>query len=107
MVAAAVGVYSGWSFGGTTLALTSAERRELVARSHTLKPVATLAAGELTDTAVAHVRTALTAHDLLKVRLQADTTAECDALAAQLAQRIPCEVVRRIGRIVILHRAAE
>jgi RNA-binding protein YhbY len=41
-----------------------------------------------------------------KVRIHADSGAECEQAAAELAQRVPCEVVSRVGRVVLLHRPA-
>ncbi len=87
------------------MGLTGKERRTLLAESHRLRPVATIAAGELSDGAVEHVRASFVGHELLKVRIHADSGEECDATAAELARRVPCELVKRIGRVVLLYRA--
>jgi putative YhbY family RNA-binding protein len=87
------------------VALTSKERQALVAESHRLKPAVTLAAGEVTQSVVAHVQAAFTGRALIKVRINADLGEECDATAAALAQQVPCEIVKRIGRVVLLYRA--
>lgn len=84
--------------------LTAKERRLLMAASHRLKPVATVAADALTDVAVEHVRTALRTHELIKVRVPAEKGADCDAAAHDLAKRTMSEVVKRVGRIVLLYR---
>ena len=88
------------------MALSSQQRRDLFGQGHLLKPVATLAAGELSEGAVAHVRATFAGRELIKVRVNADSSAECDVLGEQLARRVPCEVVRRVGRILLLYRAA-
>jgi RNA-binding protein len=84
--------------------LTAKRRRELLAASHPLRPVMTIAADNVSAAAVAHLRTALAAHELVKVRLAAQSTAECGTLAADVAARVPCEVVARVGRVVVFYR---
>lgn len=86
--------------------LSSAQRRELLKQSHHLKAAATFSAESLGAGAVDHVRQMLIRHETVKVRINADSGEECDAAAADLAAGVPCELVGRIGRVVILHRAA-
>jgi len=86
--------------------LSAKERQALLAESHPLKAVATLSADALTDAAVEHVRAAFVGRELLKVRIQADSGDECDAAAADLARRVPCELVKRVGRVAVLYRAS-
>lgn len=86
--------------------LTSRERQELIAASHRLKPAVTLSAdeGAVPVAAVEQVRRAFASHKLIKVRVKADEGTAADAVAAQLAAEAACEVVKRIGRVVILYR---
>ena len=85
--------------------LTSRERRALIARGHQLKADIVLPADAVTDASVAHVQVALRKRDLVKVRIASDTSKECDALAAELAARVPCELVQRVGRVALLYHA--
>ncbi|MBN2448555.1 MAG: YhbY family RNA-binding protein [Phycisphaerae bacterium] len=89
------------------MAISGKLRRELTARSHHLKTMLTVAHDGITDQIVAHVRQSLARHDLIKVRVSATTAAESDAAAAQLAERVPCELVRRVGRVVLLYSPPE
>lgn len=86
------------------MGLSAQERRALLAASHRLRAAVTLAADDVSEAAVAHVRAAFSTRTLLKVRIAADSAAGCDAAAAELARRVPCQVVRRIGRVVLLYR---
>jgi RNA-binding protein len=86
--------------------LSPKERQALLAESHPLKAVATLSADAMTDAAIEHVRAAFVGRELLKVRIPADSGDECDAAAADLARRVPCELVKRVGRVAVLYRAA-
>lgn len=89
------------------MALSGKQRRELIASSHQLDVVASISAGDVSKGAVAHVRAYLATHDLAKVRIQADGRAECEQAANELAARVPCEIVARIGRIVLLSTAPQ
>lgn len=84
--------------------LSNKERQTLWAGSHQLKAAVTVNADGLTDAAVAHVRAQLASHPLLKVRIAAETGAACDEAAADLAQRIPCELIKRVGRVALLYQ---
>ncbi len=83
--------------------LNSAEKKRLAAQANRLASSVTVAGGELTEAAIAHVRAALSSHPLVKVRIQTDDKREVDAAARQLAERVPCELIRRIGRVVVVH----
>ena len=86
------------------MALTPKQRQALVAASHRLKPAVTVGTGDVSDSVVAQVRAAFAGHELIKIRVNADDAPTCDAIAADLAHRVPCEVVKRIGRVVLLYR---
>lgn len=89
------------------MALTAKQRRELLAASHPLKPLVTISPDNVSDDVVAQVRTAFTGRTLLKVRVNADHAAACDAVAAELVARVPCELVKRVGHVVVVHRPSE
>jgi RNA-binding protein YhbY len=86
------------------MALNAKIRRELIRRGHALKAEFSLSAAEISDAAVEHVQTFLADRELGKIRLRADSAAECEAAAAELARRVPCEVVSRVGRVLLLYR---
>ena len=87
------------------MSLTSTQRRALVARSHALQPVVSIGRAALRDSVIASVREAFNQRDLLKVRITADNAGECERVAVEVAARVPCEFVKRIGRVVLLYRA--
>jgi len=84
--------------------LEAKERRRLIAEAHHLKAAVTIAADELSDNIVAHVRDLLRQHPLTKVRVATDDRTTCEAVAEELARCVPCDVVTRVGRVVVLHR---
>jgi len=109
MVSLTPNVYSTWvmcgaAFRTVAMALNAKQRRELSVRGHRLKPAATVSGDAVSDRAVAHVRQLLVEQDLVKIRIHADSRQECERAAAELAAQVPCEVVTRVGRVVLLYR---
>lgn len=108
-------MYSGDAQGGAVapcvrerkaMALSSRDRRELAQRGHHLAAVVTIAAGPVSDATVAHVRQALTKHDLIKVRFATDDRGEFQASAQELTRRVACELVQTVGRTALLYQPA-
>ncbi len=91
-----------WSDAGP--APTRAERRPLVKRGHVLKAQLAVGRAGLTEAFLRQVRSAFSNTDLLKVRLEADKADESDSLALELADRVPCHLVQRVGRVALLYR---
>ena len=89
------------------MSLSSRERRALAARGNRLKANVAIQAGELSDATVEHVRRAFGRNELIKVRISTDDREECSQAARELAERIPCALVQRVGRVALLYRPAE
>lgn len=87
------------------MSLPPAERRAIAARHRQSHAGVTLSADQLTDEVAAHVRQAFGGRAALKVRVNADNHKATDAVGAWLAERVPCEVVERRGRVLLLYRA--
>jgi RNA-binding protein len=84
------------------MGLSAKDRRQLMARANRLPAVATIAAEQMPESAVEHVRAYLALHELAKVRINATDRDECRRAAEDLAARVPCEIVGRVGRVVVL-----
>lgn len=85
--------------------LTGAQRRQLRALAHGLKPVAELGRQGLSEAFVDELDRALASHELIKVRLRAER-AERHQLLPELAERLACEAVGMVGQVAILYRPA-
>lgn len=85
--------------------LTARERARLKAQAHALEPVVQIGAAGLTTAVVAEVDRALTAHELIKVKIGGDDRAERVALGDELCSRTGAAAVHRIGKVLILFRA--
>ena len=88
------------------LELTQEQRLRLKARSHHLEPTVLLGAHGLTDAVLKEIDRALTAHELIKVRMPALEREERERLAAQMAERLGAARIQLIGRLAVLFRPA-
>jgi RNA-binding protein len=84
--------------------LTPRERASLKARAHPLEPVVHVGASGVTDTVVAEVDRALTAHELIKVKVNADDREERVAVGGEICRRTGADAVHRVGKVLILWR---
>lgn len=84
--------------------LTSRERAHLKARAHALEPIVQIGHHGITDTVVAEVERALTAHELIKVRIGGTDRDAREAMGAQLCARTDAASVQRVGKVLVLWR---
>ena len=84
--------------------LTARERSALKARAHALEPVVRIGQAGLTEAAVAAIDHALTAHELIKVKIGEGEREERAAISTAMAARTGAAVVQGVGRIVVLWR---
>ncbi len=84
--------------------LTNKERAHLKARAHALEPVVQTGTAGITDAVVAEVDRALTAHELLKVRVGVDDREKRVAMGDELCARTGAAAVHRVGKVLILWR---
>jgi RNA-binding protein len=84
--------------------LSPSQRRELRARAHALHPVVSIGHHGLTPSVLHEIDVALTAHELIKVRVFNDDRREREALLAQIADTLDCTAVQVIGKLLVLWR---
>jgi len=86
--------------------LTPRERQALKARAHALKPVVLLGAAGLSAAALKEIDRALTAHELIKVRVPGDDRDERETLFAEVAETLSAARVQAIGKLLLFYRPA-
>lgn len=86
------------------LVITSSQRRALRARAHPLHPVVLIGDAGVTDAVTAEVDRALTAHELIKVRMAGEAHAARAAALASLCTALTAAPVQHIGKILVLYR---
>ncbi len=84
--------------------LTRAFLRNLITKAHPLHPVVIIGNKGLTDQVHNEVEAALTAHELIKVRVNASTRELRQEMIAKMAQEHEATIVQNIGHILVLYR---
>jgi len=85
--------------------MSGPERRALRARSHSLKPVVLLGQNQVTSAVMSAIDEALTAHELIKVRLRGVERDERTTTAANIASELGAEIINLIGQVLTVYRA--
>jgi putative YhbY family RNA-binding protein len=86
------------------LLLTPRERATLKARAHALEPVVYVGAAGLSDAVAAEVDRALTAHELIKVKIGGTDREARETLCDAICARADAATVQRVGKVLVLWR---
>lgn len=89
------------------MTLDSTQKRALKSKAHHLKPIVLLGAKGLSDSVVAEIDLALTAHELMKVKLTGIDNESRKAVANDIASRLNADVIQIIGQVLTLYRPQE
>ena len=84
--------------------LTGKQRHHLRALAHHLDPVVQIGHDGVTPAVLAQIDAALSAHELIKVRVGAESPSDRDEAAAAIAAGTRAEIAQIIGRIVVVWR---
>jgi RNA-binding protein len=84
--------------------LSSAQRKELKARAHSLEPVVIIGGKGLTAEVVAEIDRALTSHELIKVRAPSMEREERAQTFTAICAKTGCEAVQQVGKVFVLFR---
>ena len=86
------------------ISLTPRERAHLKARAHALEPRVQIGHGGLTDAVVAEIDRALTAHELIKVKILDGDRELREAIGDAICAATDAAPVQRVGKVVVLWR---
>jgi RNA-binding protein len=89
------------------LKLTGKQIRQLRALGHHLNPVVMVGREALTERLVATVEAALTAHELIKVKLQDGCLLDRREVAESLAAATGSAIAQILGKTFLLYRPSE
>ena len=84
--------------------LTPRDRQKLKARAHALEPVVHVGQAGVTDKVAAELDRALTAHELIKVKVTAPDRDAREALCDDIVTRTDAAEVQRVGKVLVLWR---
>ena len=87
--------------------LTTKQRQFLKGLAHPLSPTVRVGKGGARPAVVDEVKKSLFAHELIKLRIEVDESAERRAIAEKLAAGADAQLVGTIGKIAVLYRARE
>ncbi|MBQ0753182.1 MAG: YhbY family RNA-binding protein [Gammaproteobacteria bacterium] len=87
--------------------LSQQDKKRFKTIAHHLKPVLIFGGQGLSEGFVEELQLRLEDHELIKVRVNAETREDRAAIIDALCEAGPCELVQRIGAIAILYRAAK
>jgi len=87
-----------------TSTLTSRDRARLKAQAHALEPVVQIGAAGITASVITEANRALTAHELIKVKIAGDDREARVALGDELCARTGATAVHRVGKVLIAWR---
>jgi RNA-binding protein len=81
-----------------------AQRRALRARAHHLNPVVAVGLHGLTPAVVHEIDVALTAHELIKVRVFSDVRADRELLLTAICTALDCAPIQHLGKVLVVWR---
>jgi RNA-binding protein len=84
--------------------LTPSQRRELRAAAHHLDPVVMIGDAGLSPGVLAEADRALTAHELIKVRVFGDDRQQRRQILETLCEQLGCQPVQEIGKLLVVYR---
>jgi RNA-binding protein len=85
--------------------LSNIEKKELRKKAYSLKPFVMIGQHGLTEAVIAEIDIALTAHELIKIRIKgADKKKRCEQVLL-IEQQLNAKTIHQIGFITVLYRA--
>jgi len=87
--------------------LTPKQKQFLKGLAHPLSPVVRIGKAGLTPAVINEAKNSLEAHELIKVRIDADDAATRTSIAEGLARAADASIASTIGKLAILYRARQ
>lgn len=84
--------------------LTPKQKQALRAQAHALKPVVLLGQNGLTESVLNEIDTALTAHELIKVRIPGQDREDKKQMVEAIATVTTAEAIQTVGHIATFYR---
>jgi RNA-binding protein len=86
------------------VSLTARERSHLKGRGHALEPIVQVGQSGLSDAVVVELERALTAHELIKVKINGADREARRAMVDAICARTDAVAVQQVGKVVLLWR---
>ena len=85
--------------------ISESQKKFLRGLGHQLKPVVTVGDAGLSSSVMQEFDSAISHHELIKVRIRAASRESRDALIDELCQRESGNLIQRIGNVALIYRA--
>lgn len=87
--------------------ITSAQKKHLKGLAHKLKPFVIIGSHGLTQAVHDEIDQVLNDHELIKVRINAETREDRRAIATAICQTHEAALLQTIGHIIVIYRPAK
>jgi len=87
--------------------LSNQQKRFLKSKAHNLNPVVIVAGNGLSENVIAAIEEALEIHELIKVKLKADSKEQKDILVEAICEQTGGTKIQLIGHVLILFRPSK
>lgn len=87
--------------------LSQQDKKRFKAIGHHLKPVLIFGGNGLSEGFIEELQKRLEDHELIKVKVNAETREDKAAIIDELCKLGECELVQAIGKVALLYRAAK
>lgn len=87
--------------------LSNKQKQYLKGLAHSLKPVVMLGGNGLTENVIAEIDSALSHHELIKVKVPTEDREEKQELISAIVEQTRSEKLQVIGHVLIIYRPAE
>jgi RNA-binding protein len=89
------------------MSLISKDKQQLKAKAHKLKPIVIVGNNGLTETVNMEIDRALTDHELIKMRINAEDRVVRRALFHEISQLHGAALIQQVGKIGVLFRKSD
>ena len=87
--------------------ITKQQRTALRSLAQNIPDLVYIGKGDITDNVVKQVNDTLFAHELIKIKVQDNTSLSLEEICQELESRCACEVVTVVGSKVVLYKASK
>ncbi len=86
------------------MTLSNADKRELKAKAHKLKPVVLIGNNGLTESVVSEIDGSLLAHELIKIKINTPDRDALKEISNEICEKVNAELVQSIGHVIVIYR---
>ena len=84
--------------------MNAADKKQLKARAHALKPVIIVGQSGLSETVRAEIELALDHHELIKIKIRSSDREMRDQISREICAATGAEPIQRIGQVIVIYR---